>query len=113
MEEEGAIGIELTSFTKKDTTPCESGEQKSTQAEGSCDILDDKSEPIIGTDTGQECSATEEVSEYLFIKFNFNGQNTGIFHEQLLSWINWMLEYCGMFLSPKLNQYVLILCPYA
>ena len=64
--EEGAIGIELTSFTKKDTALDESGEQKSTQAEGSCDvdILDDKFEPITDTDMGQERSATEEVSEY-------------------------------------------------
>ena len=62
--EAGASSIELTSFTKKDTTANESGKQKSTHAEGSCDILDDKFEPTIDTDMGQEHSATEQVSEY-------------------------------------------------
>jgi hypothetical protein len=33
--EAGAVGIELTSFTKKDTTVDESEEQQRTQAEGS------------------------------------------------------------------------------
>ena len=59
--EEGAVGIELTSFTKKDTTVGESEEQEGTEGEGSRDILDDKLEPTSHTETGQEQS--EQVSE--------------------------------------------------
>ena len=61
--EAGAVGIELTSFTKKDTTVGESEDQKSTQDEGSHDILDNKSEPIVDTETGQEQS--KQVSVYI------------------------------------------------
>ena len=61
--EEGAVGIELTSFTKKDATVGESENQEGTEGEGSRDILDDhgKSEPTSHTETGQEQS--EQVSE--------------------------------------------------
>ena len=61
--EAGAVGIELTSFTKKDTTVGESEEWKSTQDEGSHDILDDKSEPTVDTEMGQEQSI--QVSVYI------------------------------------------------
>lgn len=62
--EAGAIGIELTSFTKT-TTVGESEEQKSTQDEGTHDILDDKSEPTV---TGQEQS--KKVSKYFNTKLD-------------------------------------------
>ena len=58
--EAGGVGIELTSFTKKVTAVDDSEERKSVKAEGSHDILDDKSEPTIDTETGQEQS--EKVS---------------------------------------------------
>lgn len=76
--EAGASRIELTSYTKKDTTADESGEQKSIQAE---DILDDKSEPTIDhTEMGQDLSAIKEVSEYFIHQM---GKIWGyILHEQ-------------------------------
>ena len=49
--EAGAVGIDLTSFTKKDTTVGESEEQQRTQAEES-----QPAEPTIHTETGQEQS---------------------------------------------------------
>ena len=60
--EEGAVGIELTSFTKKDTTVGEPERQERAQAEGSPDSLDDKmAEPTVHTEMGQE--QPEQVSE--------------------------------------------------
>ena len=55
--EAGDVGIELTSFTKKNTPVDKSEEQKRTKSH---DILDDKSEPTTDTETGQERS--EQVS---------------------------------------------------
>ena len=62
--EAGAVGIEMTSFTKKDTTVGESEDQQCIKDEGTHDILDDKSEPIVDTETGQEQS--KQVSVYIF-----------------------------------------------
>ena len=59
--ESGDVGVELTSFTKKDATVDESREEKSDQTEGSHDHLDDKSEPTADTETGQVRS--KEVSQ--------------------------------------------------
>ena len=56
--EEGAVGIELTSFTKKDTTVDEPERQERAQAEGSPD--DKIAEPTVHTEMGQEQS--EQVS---------------------------------------------------
>lgn len=59
--EEGAVGIELTSFTKKDMTVGEPERQERAQAEGSPDSLGDKvAEPTADTEMGQEQS--EQVS---------------------------------------------------